>query len=402
MVFKQLSLVALSLCCAVANASGPHQAPANLSLLSELAALESTALPTPVSSVYQSPCMACPLPPLRALVGDADRKALAGGDLWVRVREHLELSKTEHPRVSAALEQYRRSPYSLQRISARATPFLYYVLQQVQARDMPADIALLPILESGFRATAKSRAGARGLWQLMAGTAGRFGLKDSWWLEARLDIELSTAAALDYLDYLHQRFEGDWLLALAAYNAGEGRVSRAILSNREAGQPTDFWHLPLPAETRNYVPRLLAIARIISDPKPYGIELEPIVDKPYLGRVRLKHYIELETAARLAAIGLQDLRALNPALKRDATDPDGPHHLLIPTHAATRLRVALARIGDTLAARRQRIEYTVRSGNSLWVIAKQFGVAYQHLTGWNDLRLDGVLRPGRKLIVWKI
>jgi len=401
MEFKQLALAACLLFCAAANALEPQRNTGDFMESWDHTILELLTRTPGVLLANTCQCTDCSLAPTHASVTETRGEHPSPPDLWVRIREHLALSKIDHPRVSLVLRQYRQFPYTMELNGARAVPILHYVLQQVRARGMPADIALLPMLESGFRTTALSHAKAKGLWQLMPTTASRFGLEDNWWLDARLDIESSTRAALDYLAYLHKRFEGDWLLALAAYNAGEGRVSRAMRSNREAGLPTDFWHLSLPAETRSYVPHLLAISRIASDPKRFGVDFKPIADKPYLQSVGLKHHIDLETVADLAGLDLGELRMLNPALKRDATHPDGPHRLLLPSEAVEKFRFALTTHSATLATRQRKSEYTVRSGDNLWVIAKHFGVSFKHLAGWNDLELDSVLRPGRKLIVWR-
>ena len=231
-------------------------------------------------------------------------------------------------------------------------------------------------------------------------TARRFGLEENWWFDPRLDIGFSTRAALDYLTYLEGRFDGDWLLALAAYNAGEGRVSRAVAKNREAGRPTDFWHLDLPAETRAYVPRLLAVSRIVHRPDESGVTLPEIADRPYLAKVDIAGAIDLGVAAELAGTSVERVLALNPGLKQSMTSPAGAGHLFLPAAKAARLQRLLARLAGNEDPRLRRLVYTVRSGDSLWAISRRFGVPVRSLAGWNDLMLEDVIRPGHTLEIW--
>lgn len=331
----------------------------------------------------------------------ASSTATAGSDqVWTRIRAGLELADVDHIRVEAQLRRYRRSPHRLARASELALPFIHYVAEQVAARGMPADIALLPFVESAYRTTAVSSKGAKGLWQLMPATARRFGLEEDWWFDPRLDVESSTRAALDYLEFLQAKFDGDWLLALAAYNAGEGRVARAIRRNQQSGRPSDFWHLDLPKETRDYVPRLLAVSRIVDAPEVAGVDLVDIPDAPYLEIVEMHAALELTHAAELAGITVAELKRLNPGLRRFMTKPQGSRTLVVPRRVAPHFRMSLAMLPTDSDAVYRRVEYTVRSGDNLWTIAKRFGVSYKSLAGWNDLDLEGILRPGYKLVVW--
>jgi membrane-bound lytic murein transglycosylase D len=324
----------------------------------------------------------------------------APGDIWSSIRGGLELAQIRHPRIDSQLERYRRFPSGLAKASERSAPFLGYVSEQVADRGMPADLALLPFVESAYRATAVSSVGAKGLWQLMPPTAERFGLMEDWWFDPRLDLESATRAALDYLEFLHAKFDGDWLLALAAYNAGEGRVGRAIRSNRKAGRPIDFWHLDLPKETQDYVPRLLAVSRIVNAPDEIGVELLPMPDAPQVDIVAMEGALELIHAAELAGIEVAELKQLNPGLKRSMTHPQGSRALVVPRRVSRHFREALAKLPMDSDSVYRKVEYTVRSGDNLWTIAKRFGVSYKNLAGWNDLDLEGILRPGYKLVVW--
>ncbi len=398
MVTIRTLLLGLAMSCATAYATGPDRSDHGDSqdtlnwVPGTAAAAKSLAAPS------WSDCIECPRDSRPD--GSEHRDELAeAANLWGRLRAGLSLAGSDHKRVRKEIARHTRFPLTVRRITARARPFLHYVLQQVQARDMPADLALLPMLESGFVVVARSHKQAQGLWQLMPATASRFGLEDNWWYESRLDIELSTRAALDYLAFLHRRFNSDWLLALAAYNAGEGRVSRAIASNRKAGRPTDFWHLDLPTETRHYVPRLLAFSSIVAKPQEFGMVLSPIADLPYLESVPMEDGIGFEAAARLASVSVEQIRELNPALKRLATSPENPR-LLLPKRIVKRFRVALAEAASQAGEGIRKVEYTVQSGDNLWMIAKQFGISYRQLAHWNGLKADAVLHPGRRLVVW--
>ncbi len=379
-------------------------------------------------------------------------------DLWPYLVEGFALTEVRHPAIERELERYRRHATALSRQLARGEPYLYHILHEVRRRGLPAELALIPCVESGFRPVAYSRYGAAGLWQFMPATGRHLGLKQDWWYDARRDPVASTDAALDYLEQLNRRFDGDWLLAMAAYNAGGGTVSRAIRRNRERGRPTDFWSLELPAETRAYVPRILALARIVAEPERHGVTLPAIANDPRFVRVDVDGQLDLKVAAELAGMDPEALIALNPGFNRWATHPDGPHHLLLPVEKADRFREQLARLppekrlrwtrhrvarGETLSgiARRygvtvaalkeanglrdhriragsdlliplsasqpveidtpaasQRIRYRVRKGDSLYRIARRFGVRVQDLMRWNRLAGNRLL-PGQTLTV---
>src|SRR5262245_45061782 len=207
---------------------------------------------------------------------------------------------------------------------------------------MPSELALLPVVESAFDPFAESPRFASGLWQFIPSTGRSYGLDQDWWYDGRRDVIEATRAALDHLQALHEEFAGDWLLALAAYNTGAPNVKRAMERSRRKGHPTDFFHLDLLPETRAYVPKLLAIARLVAEPAAFGVELPAIPDAPYFSRVEIDAQIDLGLAADRAGISREELRALNPAFRRFATAPDGPHHVLVPVPARERFERALA------------------------------------------------------------
>jgi membrane-bound lytic murein transglycosylase D len=264
-------------------------------------------------------------------------------DLWDRIRNGMGLPQPERAEIASEIEWFSLKHVYFDQIADRARPYLHHIVEEIERREMPLEIALLPIIESAYRPTAYSPAGAAGIWQIVPGTGKRFGLKQNAWYDGRRDILASTQAALDYLGILHRRFEGDWLLALAAYNCGEGAVGNAIERNRRAGLSIDFWSLDLPRETQEYVPKLLAISSIIADPSEHDLVLDPIPNRPYLQEIHTgEGQLSLERVAALANMSIADLRSLNPGLVGPTTDPSGSHKLVIPISKARGLQQRLA------------------------------------------------------------
>jgi membrane-bound lytic murein transglycosylase D len=340
-----------------------------------------------------------PLPLFPDLLKEASAtKAQAPRDatIWSSIRSGFGLpADTSRPRVQAELGWYSKHAAYLERVTARAEPYLYYILQQLKKRHMPTELALLPVVESAFIPYAYSRSRAAGIWQFTPSTGLHFGLKQNWWYDGRRDIYASTNAALDYLQLLHDQF-GSWLLALAAYNSGAGTVQAAIRYNQRRHRPTDFWHLNLPVETRHYVPKLLAVKAIVADPQKYAVQLWPIPDKPYLAVVDLKSQIDMALAAKLAGIQLRELYLLNPGYNRWATDPDGPHRLLLPASRVTDFKLALAKVPS-----RERvtwIRHRVRPGDTLSQIALEYHTTISIIRQSNHLR-SNTIRAGHYLIV---
>ena len=271
---------------------------------------------------------------------------------------------------------------------------LYHIVTQLEARGMPLEIALLPVVESAFEPYAYSRARASGLWQFIPETGSRYGMKQDWWYDGRRDIVEATRGALDYLQALHDEFNGDWLLAIAAYNCGEMNVERAVEYNRAAGKPIDFWSLRLPAETRAYVPKLLAMKRLVSDPETYGLSISAIPNQPYFVRVETKGQINLKLAAEIAGVTPEELYELNPAFHRWATDPAGPYFLLLPVDAA---QVFSENITELTEEQRMGLtHYTVRQGDSVVSVAHHFDTTVNVIRDLNGLP-EGRLTVGTDL-----
>jgi membrane-bound lytic murein transglycosylase D len=277
------------------------------------------AVPIPIATPLES----AKLPPLEPAgevaeplrgVHTIDRTA-PPDDLWQRVRQGFAMPDLDNEVVGKQLAYYAARPDYLQRIFDRSRIYLYHIVEELEKRNLPTELALLPMVESAFNPMAYSRAHASGLWQFIPGTGKRFELQQNWWYDGRRDIVASTRAALDYLAFLYE-MHGDWHLALASYNWGEGAVARAIARNRAAARPTDYWSLSMPPETRNYIPKLQALENIIADPAPLGITLDPIPNQPYFATYTKLRDIDVQLAAKLAEMPVAEFIALNPGFSR--------------------------------------------------------------------------------------
>jgi membrane-bound lytic murein transglycosylase D len=317
-------------------------------------------------------------------------------DLWEQLRREFQLPEQDNKRIRIQRNWYIKHPAYIQRVSERAKRYAWHIQQQLKQRNMPAEIALLPIVESAFDPFAYSHGRAAGLWQFVPATGKRFGLKQDWWYDGRRDVLNSTTAALDYLQYLNKRFKGDWLLALAAYNSGEGTVSRAQRQNRKKSKSIGFWDLKLPKETRDYVPRLIALKQLVATPTAYGIKLEAIPNRPYFKVVDTGAQIDLAVAADLAGIELDALYRLNPGFNQWATSPDGPHRLLIPVDQEDTFRQAVAKLPPE--KRIQWVRHKVKKGESLSQLSKRYHTTVAALKTTNSLR-NSSIRAGKYLMV---
>lgn len=253
-------------------------------------------------------------------------------DVWERMRQGFQLQEGlgVNPRIEQQRLWFASNPSFLENAGERGSLYIHYIVERLEERNMPLELALLPVIESSYNPMAYSRAHAVGLWQFIPSTGRYFNLRQTRFYDGRRDITASTTAAMDYLTRLHDMFNGDWLLALAAYNAGEGTVSRAIERNEKLGLPTDYWNLPLPAETQAYVPKLLALSQVVLAPEAYGVNLNPIANEPYFQVVEINQRMDLSKVAAVANIDEDELFQLNPAFKQRTTI-DGPQHLLVPT-----------------------------------------------------------------------
>jgi membrane-bound lytic murein transglycosylase D len=332
----------------------------------------------------------------QSLADDIDRYHNAD-NMWDILRSEFILQHyTNDPTVQAQLEFFLNNQDFLLRSAARAAPYLYYISQQVRKRHLPAEIVLLPMIESAYNPFAYSSAGAGGIWQMMPNTASGFGIKQNWWYDGRRDVIASTKAALDYLVYLGGFFDGNWLLALAAYNTGEGNVLAAIHRNIRDGKSTDFWSLPLAQQTREYVPRLLALAIIIANPERYPINFPPVHNAPYLAQVDVGGQIDLNHAAYLAGLSLHTLKQLNSGYNRTSTDPNGPYKLVLPIQNVEQFSENLMR--SPFYKKINIHPYKVKLGDTLIAIAKKFKTTSPSLRKLNSLG-DNTVTPGSHLLV---
>ncbi len=317
-------------------------------------------------------------------------------DLFDRMRAGFKLDPRMNEAVQQQLSWFVNNPDYLERAFARSELYLYHIVTELESRNMPLEIALLPIVESAFEPYAYSRARASGLWQFIPDTGSRFGLKQDWWYDGRRDVVESTRAALDYLQSLHDEFNGDWLLAIAAYNCGEAAIERAVEANQAAGKPIDFWSLRLPKETKAYVPKLLAMKRLVADPESLGLAISHIPNQPYFTRVDTHGQIDMKVAAKIAGVTPEEVYELNPAYHRWATDPSGPYWLLLPVDGAQAFMQNIGQLSDD--ERMQTMHYTVKHGDSVASVARRFKTTVNVVRELNDLP-SGALTIGSDLRV---
>jgi len=379
-------------------------------------------------------------------------------DVWQRIRSQLSIEVPDNQEVAKWRAYYLSHPNFMVTIAQRAEPFLYYIVEEIEKRDMPLELALLPIVESSYIPYGVSSMSAAGLWQFMPISAKRFNMEQNWWYDGRRDVVTSTQGALDYFQFFHDSFEGDWLNAVAAFNSGEGRVGRAIKKNKRANLATDFWSLNLPKETTHFVPKLLAIADILKRADELNYTFTPIKNSPAIEIINIDSQLDISLAAQWADMDAKKLFRLNPGLNRWATAPDSQYQLLIPYAAAESFKNKLTatdkkdwlrwhsyhvksgdnlgrisakyatnvadlktlnqlssdtiRIGQRLIVpltdtdayplqlaklSKAKITHTVKSGDNLWDISRKYKVKVQDIMRWNKLASNSVLQPKQRL-----
>lgn len=316
-------------------------------------------------------------------------------DAWDRIRRGFAIPNLNTELAQEWTDYYAAHPESVQRMAERAGKYLYFIVEEVNRRGLPTELALLPFVESAYNPTALSRSQASGLWQFVPTTGQYFNLKQDWWRDERRDPIASTYAALDYLEKLFE-MQGDWYLALASYNWGEGSVQRAMARNESAKLPTDYLSLTMPEETRNYVPKLQAIKNIIANPRKYAVVLPPVDNSPYFAMVRKNSDIDVEVAARLAEMPLEDFKALNPSFNRPVIRGEHRPTLLLPTDRVATFNANLQAYKGDLSSWKV---YQPRRGESYAAIAKRFGVSVVALRSANGISRRSKSASGSALLI---
>ena len=341
-------------------------------------------------------------PPMRATGGDPDSVNNTTlilrseyGDLWDRIGDGFTLPDLDVPEVKKWEDWYSARPEYVARMVERSRLYLYYIVSEVEQRGIPLEIALLPMIESAYNPMALSSSRASGIWQFIPSTGRLYGLDQNWWFDARRDVVAATTGALDYLQRLHAEF-GDWYLALAAYNWGEGSVRRAIAYNQKRGLPTNYESLRMPAETRNYVPKLQAVKNIIRDPEIYGLTLAEIPDAPYFTVVRMNRKMDVKVAAELAEMPLEAFLALNPQHNRPVIAGADEATILLPYDKAELFAAKLELSNQPMVTWQA---YNLKSGETLPQVAARFGLPLETLRAVNGIGPRAKVPPGHALLV---
>ena len=316
-------------------------------------------------------------------------------DLWERIRRGLAMNNLDDELVRQHEQWYLARPDYIQRMTERSSRYLFHIVEEIEMRGMPMELALLPFIESAFNPQAVSSARAAGMWQFMPATGASFDLKQNLFRDDRRDVLASTRAALDYLEQLHRRF-GDWHLALAAYNWGQGNVNRAITRNQRAGLPAGYADLTMPAETRHYVPKLQAVKNIVANPKRFNATLPDIGNHPFFDTVSINRDMDVALIARLAEVDLDDFRALNPSLKQPVVMAAGTPNVLLPWDNATLFQ---RRLQDHNGALASWTAWVVPSAMSVSEAAERVGMSEAELRNANAIPPRMRLRAGSSLLV---
>jgi membrane-bound lytic murein transglycosylase D len=334
---------------------------------------------------------------------------LAQQDLWNFISDELKMKIPENARIREQKQKYLKNKSHLHDVTLRAEPYMYLIVEQIKKRKMPMELVLLPIVESAFDPHATSSANAAGLWQIVPSTGRNYGLKQNQWYDGRRDVVASTKAALDMMERLNKMFDGDWLLTVAAYNSGEGRIMQAVKTNKAKGKPTNFWALSLPRETSIYVPKMLALGDLIKNSKKYGVNLPKTDKNRALARVDVGQQIQLTQAAEMAGMSLTKLKSFNSGYKRNVTAPDGhgPRYIMLPKAHAEQLKDSLAstdintvqptKLAQNSIKSVSGSQYKVRPGDTLSTIARRLNIKTSDLQSWNNLRAQSILKVGQTL-----
>lgn len=325
------------------------------------------------------------------------KEATEAIDLWQQIGQAFTLQAPPRHRGGDPVKLLRYSRRHFTAVTAYSAPYLQHIYDEIERRQLPAEIALIPLLESGYNNAARSVGGTAGLWQFTSGTGRRYGLGQSAQFDGRHDVIAATRAALDYLTSLGERFDGDWLLAFAAYNCGERNVEQAIARNRRRGRPTDFWSLELPSITRHYIPRLLALAQVVRNPSAYGVQLARIPAQPYFEPVRVTAAVELRHLARRSGLAADEFERLNAAYRQRATVGGRANDVLVAFGHGDTVAGLLASLPAAPASRADAGHYVVRAGDNLWTVARRHGSNTRAVARANGLSVNATLHIGQRL-----
>lgn len=317
-----------------------------------------------------------------------------GDDVWKRVREGFQLDEVNADVVRRQERFYASRPEYFKRTLDRSRKYLFHIMNEVERRGMPTEIALLPMVESAFVPTANSRVGAAGLWQFMPATGRQYGLEQTWWYDGRRDVMDATRAALDYLQNLYAQF-GDWNLALAAYNWGEGNLSRAIAKTEASGQAPTYENIRMPKETRDYVPKLLAVRNILEHPDRFGVHLDKFPNKPYFVAISTGKHMNIDIAAKLAGISVAEFKELNPAFNLPVFAYKAGRQMLLPASKVDKFEANLDKWNKPLLTWEV---YLPKSDESATAIASEHGMSTSQLLAANRIS-GGTLRAGQPVLV---
>jgi membrane-bound lytic murein transglycosylase D len=316
-------------------------------------------------------------------------------NLWNFISDELKMGIPENTRIREQKQKYLSNKSYLHDVTLRAEPYMYWIAGQVKKRNMPMELVLLPIVESAFDPHATSGANAAGIWQIIPSTGRNYGLKQTKAYDARRDVVASTTAALDMMQRLNKMFDGDWLLTVAAYNSGEGRVMNAVKANKARGKPTDFWSLSLPRETKIYVPKMLALSELLKNHQKYGIRMPSTDESRALARVEVSEPVAMKQVAEMAGISLTTLKAFNAGVKTPVIGKN-QQYVMVPKKHADKLKASLASgeiaavqptlVADNRSSAGGNKSYRVRSGDTLSSIATRLGVSTKDLQSWNGIR----------------
>lgn len=326
------------------------------------------------------------------------KAALTEGSLWDRIRAGFAMPELDTPLVAQKERFYLQQPEYLQRMFLRGSRYLFHIVEEIERRGMPTELALLPFVESAMNPTALSHAKAAGLWQFIPSTGRAYNLQQDWWVDNRRDVVQSTEAALDYLQKIYELQGKDWFLALASYNWGENAVARAVRRNEARGRPADYLSLSMPSETRHYVPKLIALKHILLRAEELGIALPELPNRPYFVTIEKTRPIDLKLAAQFAEMTVPEFVALNPAHNRPVIAASRNNQIKLPADRLDAFMDAVERHGKASRAFATWQPHTLKPGETLETLATRGGVAVAELRDANDLRAGQVILPGTRLL----